>query len=354
MILSERLFSPYQLADLLGVTAADILGWVNKGWLPSQRHADGSLRIPEKALVKFLRDRGIPIENLLADALRQEAKVATAPPVVQAAPTPPTPPRGPAPADQGEVLDAEIVEHGPAAPDRARQALFEPIRLEAKDFVTPPDEGDIETPCEIDSIPFGDEATGEAMPVADSPEPVETVRPLETSRPPEQSVPPSRRGEGVPTTERLGQGVSQTPRPTGEAAPRPGEGYSSTADGAAVAPNAAAPPKINGPEGQILSAVIADAVHRGRTGIHFRLHGDQLDLEMRQGSRRFPKPHFGARLPEGMGERIVHLLESLAADGAPARAPQIVWPVDGQVMRWMIVLDALPDGAEVMMLAAGM
>ena len=68
----ERLFSTNQIANLLGVTPGTVGQWIKQGWLPHKRLPEGSLRISEKHLVRFLKDRGVDIEKVMAKAVMRE------------------------------------------------------------------------------------------------------------------------------------------------------------------------------------------------------------------------------------------------------------------------------------------
>lgn len=70
----ERLFTAYQVANLLGVTPTEVAQWIQKGWLPFHRLPEGPVRIRERALVQFLRDRGIDLEGILAKAVVREGQ----------------------------------------------------------------------------------------------------------------------------------------------------------------------------------------------------------------------------------------------------------------------------------------
>lgn len=70
--MTDRLFTAYQVADLLGVTPTEVAQWIQKGWLPYQRLPEGPVRIREKGLIQFLRDRGIDLEAILAKAVVSE------------------------------------------------------------------------------------------------------------------------------------------------------------------------------------------------------------------------------------------------------------------------------------------
>ena len=64
----ERLYSAYQLADLLGVLPSEVTAWIQRGALPFQDCPDGSPRIPEHALVAFLKQRGFDLRLLLGQS----------------------------------------------------------------------------------------------------------------------------------------------------------------------------------------------------------------------------------------------------------------------------------------------
>lgn len=69
----ERLYTAYQVTNLLGVTLAEVVGWMQRGRLVFQRLPDGAVRIPGKALIRFLKREGIDLETIVAKfALREE------------------------------------------------------------------------------------------------------------------------------------------------------------------------------------------------------------------------------------------------------------------------------------------
>jgi type II secretory ATPase GspE/PulE/Tfp pilus assembly ATPase PilB-like protein len=79
--LAERLYSTYQVADLLGALPSTVNEWIEKGWLASQRFSDGPVRITERSLLEFLEQRGIDIETVMAKAVLREARDADEAPV---------------------------------------------------------------------------------------------------------------------------------------------------------------------------------------------------------------------------------------------------------------------------------
>ena len=70
--MAERLYSPQQVAELLGVTPDTIHGWVRRGWLGSERLLEGRLVIGETAVARFLKNQGIDIEELFVKSVMRE------------------------------------------------------------------------------------------------------------------------------------------------------------------------------------------------------------------------------------------------------------------------------------------
>ena len=70
--MAERSFTIYQLADLLGVTPAEVRSWIDKGWLRCHKLDDRTYRISETQLVRFLKAQGIDIELILAKTVSSE------------------------------------------------------------------------------------------------------------------------------------------------------------------------------------------------------------------------------------------------------------------------------------------
>ena len=66
--MTERLFSTYQIAKLLGATLGSVAQWMDKGDLNFCRMPDGSAQITESDLIKFLTEQGIDLGEVLAKA----------------------------------------------------------------------------------------------------------------------------------------------------------------------------------------------------------------------------------------------------------------------------------------------
>jgi hypothetical protein len=69
--MQERLFTIHQVADLLATTHREIQQWIAKGWLASRCGPDGADRVSEKALIHFLKGRGIDIMQLMVSTAVQ-------------------------------------------------------------------------------------------------------------------------------------------------------------------------------------------------------------------------------------------------------------------------------------------
>ena len=73
--MQERLFTIHQVADLLATTAREVQHWIAKGWLASKPGPDGIDRVGEKALIHFLKGRGIDMMQLMVStAARHDAR----------------------------------------------------------------------------------------------------------------------------------------------------------------------------------------------------------------------------------------------------------------------------------------
>lgn len=127
----ERLYSIYQVADLLGATPAMIAEWMGKGQLPFDRTGDGAVRISSTNLVNFLKTRGIDIEQVLAGAAMgqnagdQEVAEQEAAPAQAPAPEQNTALAAPAEPMAAQVADAILKD---AVERRASEIHLEPIR----------------------------------------------------------------------------------------------------------------------------------------------------------------------------------------------------------------------------------
>ncbi|MCL2701488.1 MAG: hypothetical protein FWE88_07325 [Phycisphaerae bacterium] len=68
----ERLFSTYQVAELLGVTTWVVSAWMRQGLLKYQQLPQGALRVSERNLVSFLRSQHIDLGAMVAEIASAE------------------------------------------------------------------------------------------------------------------------------------------------------------------------------------------------------------------------------------------------------------------------------------------
>jgi len=124
----ERLFSTDQIAELLGTSPSAVHGWIQRGWLPPKRLPDGGIRISEKGLVRFLRDRGVDIAALMTRISEKE-------PAVQVKELPPldTPRRGDGEpeAKPQAAREPDVEPEVESEPEAEPQAYTEPEPAEA-------------------------------------------------------------------------------------------------------------------------------------------------------------------------------------------------------------------------------
>jgi general secretion pathway protein E len=109
-MIAEKLYSPNQVAQLLGTSAAEVDGWIRQGRLQSLHLPGGRTGVGELALVQFLKTQGIDLRELMAQILVEKAKApppepdddlaepAFAEPAFAAPPPVADPPEAPAPA----------------------------------------------------------------------------------------------------------------------------------------------------------------------------------------------------------------------------------------------------------------
>ncbi|MCE5326322.1 MAG: hypothetical protein LLG01_07880 [Planctomycetaceae bacterium] len=70
--MTGRLYTAYQVAELLGSPPQTVVEWMKKGVLSFQRMDDQSIRVSEKHLVEFLRRQGIDIGALMTQTAARE------------------------------------------------------------------------------------------------------------------------------------------------------------------------------------------------------------------------------------------------------------------------------------------
>jgi len=88
-MMPERLFSTYQVANLLGATPGAVAQWVKNGWLTFQDSPDGPPRISRGSLIQFLRQRGADVAGIFPEAAAEVAAPEAPAPEAPAVEAPP-------------------------------------------------------------------------------------------------------------------------------------------------------------------------------------------------------------------------------------------------------------------------
>ena len=339
--MAERLFTAYQIADLLGATPGVVAGWIQVGRLESQRLPDGQVRISERQLVRFLKQEGIDMEQILAKSMAEEKANGAAsnsgpaggvygptaaraapgserPSVsrsASAAPVDETPERAPLslPAAQPQpqpvaAADAERAE--PAEP--AAEPLAEPPASSSESPVTAP----------ADSSPPQSEPPAAAAPANKSP----ATAPA-NSRSPQPSEEPVAIGQDKKSPA-AALANSRSPQPSEEPVAIAQDKKSPakpkrTRNRSARKP---APPRPletpEDPAAQITEAIITDAVARGATAMHLEQVDQSLRLRLRLDGMLQEKAGFRRNLPDGLGPRVVEHLRARAGLNGSTAGPQ--------------------------------
>lgn len=292
--MQERLFTVHQVADLLGSRPREVLQWIRRDWIAPQRLPDGSLRISERALLQFLKDRGIDLKELLVSAGPSDDAL----PAAQGLD------RAPEPAPLAEPFDLPQLTPlpTPAADSPPRLAADrQPEQDRAiREILT----GDRDAPpADVDDAPsIAGALHGPAEPRPDTPptDDDEPARPLHVdptqtpaSTPNEEAVPPA--ASEPPPAE---------PMPSAPAMEAPSDGESD-ADVAS----------------QIAAAILEDAVALSASHVHIEQRPDGPALLLRIDGQLRDKPNFGRRLPEGLGPAISGRLLAWAGADEDLRRP---------------------------------
>lgn len=289
--MSERLFTTYQVADLLGATPGAVMEWIRKGWMPIQQVGDGTTRISERGLVKFLRQQGIDIEKILARVAAREKAAAP----------------GAADADSGWPA-------GEARGDHERVSR-----------VPEPESGRPTTPARAE--PAG-EAASEDIPARPAVAPQQAV-----SAPPA----PDERVRAEPLEPELTEIAIESEPVVGDAS--------------AGLPPAATDDRPHAPVEQVADAILRDAIHRGAQAIHLEQRGEALILRLRIDGEIHDKPQFAALLPPGVREGLLAHLRSRAGveTAGAAREGHFTARLDGDVMAVRAVAAATAEGEKLVM-----
>ena len=155
--MAERLYSLDQVADLLGSPPADVAAWIRTGWLAGETLPGGGVRVSEAGLVRFLKDRGVDLEAVLASAARRQdagpAEVGAGEPASPAAAAGPSAPAPAAAAPSPAEKDASL-----APPQDLVEGLAQPDKKVAATFSGEP--GKASAPAPVPCADLGSDAAG--------------------------------------------------------------------------------------------------------------------------------------------------------------------------------------------------
>ncbi len=304
--MQERLFTIHQVADLLGATPREVLEWIRRGWLNSQQLPDGPIRISERSLVRFLKDRGIDIGQLVVSTAAGAGE--------------------PAAASGGQATDAA------PATDPQGQADHDAA---VREMLT----GDRALPA---NPPDGDEAVaegpGDEWPEAREPEAERTEEEAATEVAAPRDEDAAARNE-VAAPRQADETVETKVAPEADMTQEP----AAVPAGEAAVEDASATDKAT----QVAGAILADAVAQAASHIHLESRADGLALRLRVDGLLRDKPNFHRRLPEGLGPRLVERLLQWAGVPGPGaargRCGRFTQTIDGR--RVTFGLSALPTTA---------
>lgn len=286
--MSQRTFTTYQIAELLGQTPGTVVEWIQKGWLPVRRMPDGAIRISEQSLVGFLRDRGVDLAEIMAGARVEPA---------------PEPEDEEASARRARKLLARRIASRPAGEPPSEAESWEPDVADSE-----PARPDVNEPVEPEPVdPRPDEGRYEPEP---QPEP-ETPAAHEAGPEPSgaDEPRPSPVPEAEPALDELEVELRSVPEPEPRTTPEahPQEAEEPQADDAR-------PARAD----QVIEAVLADALAKHATAVHFEPRDEGLSLRLRVDGVLREKPGFAARLPGGLDRAILERLAGRAGLDAEA------------------------------------
>ncbi len=274
----ERLYTAYQVAGLLGATPAAVVEWMEQGLLESRRLGE-SLRVPATSLVRFLKDHGVAIEELMEEAVREDGQFVSELEALEKIAR-----RRRMPALEGEL--ASVKAQDAEAQDHTKSGAAE-AEAPAEAFGLSPIELDEETPPGT-AEDLADEQTEIDEAIRDLPEPPEPDDGFASEAQPSQAAKP-----GQPAEEPQPAEAEATSEPAGTHEPLP--------------------PAAE----QLAEAILADAVANDASFIHLEPEPDGLTLRLRVGGGLIHKPAFKRGLPEPLHEALLQwFLRAAGAEDA--------------------------------------
>ncbi|MFP4353800.1 MAG: GspE/PulE family protein [Phycisphaerae bacterium] len=263
--MTEKLFSTYDIAQLMQASPGEVCAWMQQGILPYMRLPNGPIRISQRGLGLFLKSRGLENSGLLETALSQDYV--------------PVEPESPAAAGRTQTrshIDTAV---------KAARRINPPVDLsDDEDFLF-----EIPAPAQpADELDFRSEAELAADSVDQGPAPSQQAAEAAEIEPPQP--------------EAVESSVQDDPAP---AAPAQGPG------------------RQVDPAEQVAEALLVEAVQRRASHIHLEPDWEGLTLRLRIDSVLQTIDTFARGLPEAMGPAVVENLRQLAGlDDAPPNKPQ--------------------------------
>ena len=319
----QRLYTLFQVADLLGSTLGEVESWISKGRLLYRRMPEGSVRVSEENLVAFLQSQGIDLGEVMSRIARSEQELCEGPAASVRPDRPPGAGAGPresAPAEAVHPYQAEGRSETwhTAGPDRrGEEAALPPPPVAKADPVGAPSAVASAKPP---SPPQGQlERESVPPPEAIPPGPAAEADQAEAEPPdPDADIPASTAGplEFVP--------------PAGETGPAEAGNEAEPPE----AENEAEPPPAMpsaDPVWQVVSAVLNDALDRRASHIHLVSDRDGLSLRLRIDGVLHEKAGFRRRLRAELAAGVVEaVLDKAGLDAGELRRPMrgsFLWPV---------------------------
>jgi len=292
-----RLFTTEQVANILGASPSAVDEWMHRGWLPFQRLPNGPVRVSERGLLRFLKDRGVDIREIaekIAASESQEGQYV------------------PEPAEaRGEVQTA-VAER--QAPDPVVTPAQIAARHLARTSARPADPLAAKQALQAEAVA---KVAAEAQ--APLPEPAPETPPEPAPQPAVQ--PPAETPPALPEPP-----PPALPEPPPEP-PKPKPAKPKRAKPKPAKPKPATAGPADGRARQIAEAILTSAVDAEATSIYIQPESDGLHLRMRIDGVIHERSTFRQFLPKGVAGDLVAYLLALAGPEQGNR------PLEGRFVR---------------------
>ena len=331
-----RLFTAEQIAALLGAAVGDVTRWMRKGWLPFQKLPDGPVRISERGLLAFLKDRGIDISEIAARIGEQESS------------EPPGPHGGVRQPAMAPSVASSAHQDNPHLPASESGSVAQRFPLTASAETRPPWRGLARASALADRFPLAaapaiaaveplpaeaPALTAEApAPTAEAPAPTaEAPAPTTEAPAPTAEAPAPTAKAPVPTTEAPAPlreddpptaptEPPPTPEPIEDTPPvedKPPVETDAPDDADATIETDRADEPVEDSPRATAEAILAAAAGDGASEIYLQPGRSGLRLRVRIDGRVRDEPAFAQRLAEPCGQGVIEYFRSLLRGGEP-------------------------------------